>query len=197
MSSHLRGNRDLKKQITLNKLRGMRVETKVCSNPVESKDCYESLCVVYCVGSCDQAVLVHSCLRGRRPPTFALSPKKKAWSQACRRVVAIWTGLSSTEKWYTMYPRSALANQWVRHLDMHEFLTLTLTLFLFPFTAISHCHPRNCDMGEISQNAGKFIILALKKEHNFNCLMSQSFNESSKIWQFWKIVMSTRSVLQV
>lgn len=62
---------------------------------------------------------------------------------------------------------------------MHEFLTLTL--FLFPFTAISHCHPRNCDMGEISQNAGKFIILALKKEHNFNCLMSLSFNESSKI----------------
>ena len=48
---------------------------------------------------------------------------------------------------------------------MHEFLSLTL--FLFPFTAISHCHPRNCDMGEISQNAGKFIILALKKEHNF------------------------------
>ena len=41
----------------------------------------------------------------------------------------------------------------------------------------------NCDMGEISQNAGKFIILALKKEHNFNCLMSESFNESSKIWQ--------------
>ena len=62
---------------------------------------------------------------------------------------------------------------------MHEFLSLTL--FLFSFTAISHCHPRNCDMGEISQNAGKFIILALKKEHNFNCLMSQSFNESSKI----------------
>ena len=62
---------------------------------------------------------------------------------------------------------------------MHEFLSLTL--FLSPFTAISHCHPRNCDMGEISQNAGKFIILALKKEHNFNCLMSQSFNESSKI----------------
>ena len=42
---------------------------------------------------------------------------------------------------------------------MHEFLSLTL----FPFTAISHCHPRNCDMGEISQNAGKFIILALKR----------------------------------
>ena len=62
---------------------------------------------------------------------------------------------------------------------MHEFLSLTL--FLFPFTAISHWHPRNCDMGEISQNAGKFIILALKKEHNFNCLMSQSFNETSKI----------------
>ena len=62
---------------------------------------------------------------------------------------------------------------------MHGFLTLTL--FLFNFTAISHWFPRNCNMGKISQNTGKFIILALKKGKKiFNCLTSQSFIEAAK-----------------